>query len=122
MNNIKALEQELKDQKEREDDLSELDEQIIAARLRVESVRQSEHELEERDRAARPQLEARLERLQALADVVFAPPVTDYRARTKEALHHLGIIDHTTVRPPLLPVSAAERENVIRALERAGMV
>lgn len=61
------------------------------------------------------------QRLQALADVVFAPPVTDYRARTKEALHRLGVIDHTTVRPPLLPVSDTERENVFRAMERAGM-
>jgi len=29
-------------------------------------------------------------RLQPLADVIFAPPVTDYRARTKEALKMLG--------------------------------
>lgn len=62
------------------------------------------------------------QRLQALADVVFAPPVTDYRARTKEALHMMGIIDHTIVRAPLLSISDAERENVKQALQRAGML
>ncbi len=61
-------------------------------------------------------------RLQALADVIFAPPVSDYRARTKEALKLMGIIEHTVVRPPLLDVDDAERENVKRALERAGML
>ena len=62
------------------------------------------------------------QRLQALADVVFAPPVTDYRARTKEALHMMGIIDHTVVRAPLLSINDAERENVKRALQHAGML
>ena len=62
------------------------------------------------------------QRLQTLADVVFAPPVTDYRARTKEALHMMGIIDHTVVRPPLLSITDAERENVKRALQHAGML
>lgn len=61
-------------------------------------------------------------RLQALADVIFAQPVTDYRARTKEALRMMGIIDHTVVRPPLLAVSDREREGVKGALERAGML
>ncbi len=61
-------------------------------------------------------------RLQDLADVVFAAPVTDYRARTKEALHLMGVIDHTVVRPPLLALGDAERENVKRALQRAGML
>ncbi|HKY54225.1 MAG TPA: dihydrodipicolinate synthase family protein, partial [Anaerolineales bacterium] len=43
-------------------------------------------------------------RLQPLADIIFAPPVTDYRARTKEALKMLGILENTTVRPPLVPI------------------
>lgn len=60
--------------------------------------------------------------LQPLADVIFAPPVTDYRARTKEALKMLGILENTTVRPPLLPVSETERENIQRALQRAGLL
>ncbi len=61
-------------------------------------------------------------RLQPLADVIFAPPVTDYRARTKEALQMLGVIETTTVRPPLLSVSEAERVTIRRALERAGLL
>lgn len=61
-------------------------------------------------------------RLQALADVIFAPPVTDYRARTKEALKLMGVIDHTVVRPPLLSVNEAEMEKVRRALTRAMML
>ena len=61
-------------------------------------------------------------RLQPLADVIFAPPVTDYRARTKEALKMLGILDHTTVRPPLLPIAENEREVIQRALQTAGLL
>jgi 4-hydroxy-tetrahydrodipicolinate synthase len=61
-------------------------------------------------------------RLQPLADVIFAAPVTDYRARTKEALAMLGVFDCTYVRPPLLPVDEAERAAIRRALERAGLL
>lgn len=61
-------------------------------------------------------------RLQPLADIIFAPPVTDYRARTKEALKMLGVIESTYVRPPLLPISETERETVQRALAQAGLL
>jgi len=61
-------------------------------------------------------------RLQPLADVIFAPPVTDYRARTKEALKMLGILENTTVRPPLLPVTDADCEVVHQALQAAGLL
>jgi 4-hydroxy-tetrahydrodipicolinate synthase len=61
------------------------------------------------------------ERLQPLADVIFAPPVTDYRARTKYALSLLGVIENTAVRPPLLPLSEAECERVRAAMEQAGL-
>jgi len=61
-------------------------------------------------------------RLQPLADIIFAPPVTDYRARTKEALKMLGILENTTVRPPLLPIPEAEHEILRRALQRAGLL
>lgn len=60
--------------------------------------------------------------VQPLADVVFAPPVRSYRARTKEALVMLGVLDRATVRPPLLPVSDQERDEVQRALQRAGLL
>src|SRR5574342_692964 len=61
-------------------------------------------------------------RLQPLADIIFAPPVTDYRARTKEALKMLGILENTTVRPPLLPVTDADCELIRQALQAAGLV
>lgn len=61
-------------------------------------------------------------RLQPLADVIFAPPVTDYRARTKEALKMLGILENTTVRPPLLPISETEGETIRQALQSAGLL
>jgi 4-hydroxy-tetrahydrodipicolinate synthase len=61
-------------------------------------------------------------RLQPLADVIFAPPVTDYRARTKEALKMLGVLENTTVRPPLLPIADSEREVIRRALHTSGLV
>jgi 4-hydroxy-tetrahydrodipicolinate synthase len=51
-----------------------------------------------------------------LEDAVFAQPVRNYRARTKAALHALGVIDHPTVRPPLLPCSPEELEPVLRHL------
>jgi 4-hydroxy-tetrahydrodipicolinate synthase len=51
-----------------------------------------------------------------LEEAVFAPPVRNYRARTKAALHALGVIDHPTVRPPLLPCSRAEVDLVLDRL------
>lgn len=62
------------------------------------------------------------QRLQPLADVIFSPPVTDYRARTKEALKMLGILENTTVRAPLLPIAEAEHETIRRALQCAGLL
>jgi 4-hydroxy-tetrahydrodipicolinate synthase len=61
-------------------------------------------------------------RLQPLADVIFAPPVTDYRARTKEALKMLRVLENTTVRLPLLPISEAECETIRQALQNAGLL
>jgi len=61
-------------------------------------------------------------RLQPLADIIFAPPITDYRARTKEALRMLGILENTTVRPPLLPIPESEHETIQHALQAAGLL
>ena len=61
-------------------------------------------------------------RIQPLADVIFAPPVTDYRARTKEALKMLGILENTTVRPPLLPITENECEVIRHTLQAAGLL
>jgi 4-hydroxy-tetrahydrodipicolinate synthase len=51
-----------------------------------------------------------------LAGVLFARPVRNYRARIKEALRLLGVIPNASVRPPLLPLSEAERWAVAEAL------
>jgi 4-hydroxy-tetrahydrodipicolinate synthase len=60
-------------------------------------------------------------RVQRLADVIFAPPVGDYRARMKEALAMLGVLDTTYVREPLLPISDEQRNLVRRTLEEVGI-
>lgn len=54
-----------------------------------------------------------------LEDAVFGSPVRDYRARTKAALHAIGVIDHPTVRPPLLPARDEDVQHVVRLLEQA---
>jgi 4-hydroxy-tetrahydrodipicolinate synthase len=60
--------------------------------------------------------------IQPLADVIFAPPVSTYRARTKEALRLLGLLPNAVVRPPLLALEENEREQVQQALIRAGLL
>ncbi|TMC20097.1 MAG: hypothetical protein E6J33_04825, partial [Chloroflexi bacterium] len=65
---IKQLEQERKQYQELQGHNDELDEEIIRARLPVDQVQQALHELEERRRTGRPQLEARLQRLENLRE------------------------------------------------------
>jgi 4-hydroxy-tetrahydrodipicolinate synthase len=60
-------------------------------------------------------------RVQRLADVVFAPPVANYRARLKEALVMLGVLENATVREPLLPISDDERRVLRAALDEVGL-
>lgn len=61
-------------------------------------------------------------RVQRLADVVFSAPVANYRARLKEVLVMLGVIESAHVRPPLMPVPAAEREMLKRTLVEVGLL
>ncbi len=77
---------------------------------------------EARRRGDEAQARALGQRLQALADVVFAPPVTDYRARTKEVLVMLGVLECAAVRPPLLPIDDGERARLRIALQAAGLL
>src|SRR5205814_4980702 len=65
---IKGLEQELKQHQHIQAQLAEIDDQIIKTRLLADEIQQSQQELEAKFRTARPQLEARLQRLQALSD------------------------------------------------------
>ena len=60
------------------------------------------------------------DRIQKVVDAIFAPPVRDYRARSKEVLAMQGIIKHTHMRPPLLPIGPEDRAALKKALEEAG--
>lgn len=60
--------------------------------------------------------------LQDLCDVIFAPPVRNYRARLKHALMRLGVIERSTVRPPLLELDPSEVQAVDQAIKEAGQL
>ena len=60
------------------------------------------------------------DRIQKLVDAVFAPPVREYRARSKEVLVMQGVLRHAHMRPPLAPVGAEDRARLKQALEEAG--
>lgn len=55
-------------------------------------------------------------KVQHLADEVFSSPVANYRARLKECLVMLGVIEQAHVRPPLRPISDDERSRLREAL------
>jgi 4-hydroxy-tetrahydrodipicolinate synthase len=61
------------------------------------------------------------DRLEPLVRVFYAPPFLDMHNRMKEALALLGRIPAAHVRPPLTPVSPAEREAIRRALQAADL-
>jgi 4-hydroxy-tetrahydrodipicolinate synthase len=61
-------------------------------------------------------------RVQRLADAVFADPVGSYRARLKECLALVGVLDGAHVRPPLLPVPPRERASLERVLSEVGLL
>ncbi|MEM2506593.1 MAG: dihydrodipicolinate synthase family protein [Candidatus Aenigmatarchaeota archaeon] len=62
------------------------------------------------------------DRLLPLENVIFAPPVRNYRARLKEALAMMGVIKTTFVRPPLEPISRQEREKLRSVLKGLKML
>ena len=61
------------------------------------------------------------DRLEPLVRVFYAPPFVDMHNRMKEALVLLGRIPAAHVRPPLTPLSEAERAAIRRALTAAGL-
>jgi 4-hydroxy-tetrahydrodipicolinate synthase len=61
-------------------------------------------------------------RVQRLADVIFAPPVANYRARLKEALVILSVLECATVREPLLAIPEHERELLRTTLADVGLM
>jgi len=58
----------------------------------------------------------------SLARGIFSPPVRNYRARMKESLAAMGILDGTVMRPPLLALDADEKEMVRALLKEAGLI
>ncbi len=60
------------------------------------------------------------DRIQKVVDAIFAPPVRDYRARSKEVLVMQGILKHAHMRPPLVAVGEADRLALKRTLAAAG--
>jgi 4-hydroxy-tetrahydrodipicolinate synthase len=57
--------------------------------------------------------------VQPLVDVIFTPPVRNYRLRLKEALAELGVLEAAHARPPLPPLDDDERRRVREAVRRA---
>lgn len=61
-------------------------------------------------------------RLGPLARHCWRPPIRDYRPRMKEVLVMQGLIAHVACRPPQLPVDDAERTELRRLAEAAGLL
>jgi 4-hydroxy-tetrahydrodipicolinate synthase len=61
-------------------------------------------------------------RVQRLADVVFDAPVANYRARLKESLKLLGVLEDASVRPPLRQLDDAERRRLADTLVEVGLL
>lgn len=62
------------------------------------------------------------EQMQPLAEVLFGWPVRNSRARIKEGLKMLGLIEETAVRPPLFEIDAGEREALRKTMAQAGLL
>ena len=61
-------------------------------------------------------------RLGPLARFCWRAPIRDYRPRMKEVLVMQGVIRHAAVRPPQLPVDDAERRELRRLAQAAGLL
>jgi 4-hydroxy-tetrahydrodipicolinate synthase len=57
-----------------------------------------------------------------LARYCWRPPIRDYRPRMKEVLVMQGLFEHATCREPQLPVDDAERVELRKLAESAGLV
>ncbi|MEM4788521.1 MAG: dihydrodipicolinate synthase family protein [Ignisphaera sp.] len=57
-----------------------------------------------------------------LEEVIFAPPVRNYRVRLKEALTMMGVLETTYARPPLQPISNEEREKIRAVLKQLKLI
>lgn len=59
---------------------------------------------------------------QPIVDIIFMPPVRNYRARTKYSLMLQGIIQNDYVRPPLVEVSDNEKNLIKTSLKEQGLI
>lgn len=59
---------------------------------------------------------------QPLIDVIFMPPVRNYRARTKHSLMLQGIIPNDFIRPPLVEISENEKNIIKDALKSSKII
>ena len=59
---------------------------------------------------------------QPIIDVIFMPPVSNYRARTKYSLKLQGVIPNDYVRPPLTEISNEEKKKIKKALKSAKII
>ena len=62
------------------------------------------------------------EKVRPLANGIFSAPVTHYRARLKEALRALGVLQNSVMRPPLLSLDKTETEKVHSLLKKVGLL
>ncbi|MBI5117057.1 dihydrodipicolinate synthase family protein [Candidatus Poribacteria bacterium] len=61
-------------------------------------------------------------KVRPLANAIFSDPVRSYRARLKEALRTLGVLRNSHMRPPLLPLDAAQCQAVRDSLKKVGLL
>jgi 4-hydroxy-tetrahydrodipicolinate synthase len=62
------------------------------------------------------------DRLGPLARFCWRPPIRDYRPRMKEVLVMQGVFPHAVCRPPQLGIDDAERRELRRLADHAGLV
>lgn len=67
-------------------------------------------------------LEIYREKVLPLANGIFCAPVTYYRARLKEALRMMGILENSIMRPPLLSPDTAENKKLRTLLKETGLL
>lgn len=60
--------------------------------------------------------------IEPLAYIIYGPPSSQNSARLKEGLVMRGKLANAVSRPPLLPVSASEKETIYRYLKNVGLI
>ncbi|MDQ6660162.1 MAG: SMC family ATPase, partial [Chloroflexota bacterium] len=113
---IKGLEKELQQQALFQDESNALQEQIVRARGQVEQAKSALNELVEQQRGGRPQLESRLQRLQALSDKLSKLHLAEeqYARRVMSQ----GLADENTARLRKVQQDIQETEQELALVEK----